>query len=116
MPQVQTAESVLAAHRDRLRPVDRMIPEADALPEPGEGDELLEVDGAQGLLTHTRVDADALEAVLGPLDRWELTPGSPGPTRWPLCSRAGSSTCGATRNAPVRTPWPPSSGPAATWP
>ncbi|MFI0820787.1 GNAT family N-acetyltransferase [Streptomyces sp. NPDC021098] len=89
MPQHQTAESVLTAHRDRLRPVDRMIPEAAALPEPAEGQEVLEADGAYGMLTHTRVAPDTLEAVLGPLDRWELEPRVCGPeemaallTRW----------------------------------
>ncbi|MFJ7150394.1 GNAT family N-acetyltransferase [Streptomyces sp. NPDC100445] len=79
MHQGKTADSVLAAHRDRLRPVDRMIPEADPLPEPADGQDILEVDGAHGLLTHTRVAADELEAVLGPLDRWELTPRVDGP-------------------------------------
>ncbi|MGV9559629.1 GNAT family N-acetyltransferase [Streptomyces sp. NPDC003401] len=111
MPQVQTAESVLAAHRDRLRPVDRMIPEADALPEPGHGEELLEVDGAQALLTHTRVDPDALEAVLGPLDRWELTPRVAGPdemaallTRWQEHLRNHPERPGADSMAAVE--WP----------
>ncbi|MEU8470738.1 GNAT family N-acetyltransferase [Streptomyces sp. NPDC029006] len=79
MHQGKTAESVLAAHRDRLRPVDRMIPEADPLPGPADGQEMLEVGGAHGLLTHVRVAADELEAVLGPLDRWELAPRVCGP-------------------------------------
>ncbi|MFD7499502.1 GNAT family N-acetyltransferase [Streptomyces sp. NPDC059850] len=79
MPQGQTAESVLTAHRDRLRPVDRWIPEAAPLPEPADGQELLEADGAYGLLTHTQVKVDSLEAVLGPLDRWELEPRVSGP-------------------------------------
>ncbi|MFF7656552.1 GNAT family N-acetyltransferase [Streptomyces sp. NPDC007983] len=89
MFQRQMASSVLAVHCDRLRPVDRLIPRAAALPEPSGGQELLEVEGAYGLLTHTRVGVDSLEAVLGPLDRWELEPRVCGPegmaallTRW----------------------------------
>lgn len=111
MPQGQIAESVLAAHRDRMRPVDRMIPEADALPQPTDGQELLEVDGAQGLLDHTHVDPDALEAVLGPLDRWELTPRVSGPdemaallTRWQQHMESHSQRPGADSMAAVE--WP----------
>ncbi|UFR06958.1 GNAT family N-acetyltransferase [Streptomyces sp. Go40/10] len=111
MPQGQTAESVLAAHRDRLRPIDRMIPEAGALPDPSDGEELLEVSGAQGLLTHTRVDPDALEAVLGPLDRWELTPRVSGPdemaallTRWQQYMESHPERPGADSMAAVE--WP----------
>ncbi|GAA4011760.1 GNAT family N-acetyltransferase [Streptomyces marokkonensis] len=111
MPQVQTAEAVLAAHRDRLRPVDRLIPEAAALPEPGEGEEILEAEGAQGHLTHVRVDPEALEAVLGPLDRWELTPRVASPeamaallTRWQDHMRSHPQAPGADSMAAVE--WP----------
>ncbi|HKD96720.1 MAG TPA: GNAT family N-acetyltransferase [Micromonosporaceae bacterium] len=67
----RTAASVLAAHRDRLRDIDPLLPEAGPLPSPGEADTLLAVDGAVGLSRRILLDPDDVQATWGALDqRW----------------------------------------------
>jgi len=63
--------AVLAAHRDRLRAVDPLVPTAPPLPEPGVGGTVLSVPGALGVERYTRLDPTALDATWSELEqRW----------------------------------------------
>jgi GNAT superfamily N-acetyltransferase len=68
-----SAGAVLAAHRDRLRGIDPLLPETGPLPEAGPSDTPLAAPSAVGVERRVVIGPDDLQATWGALDqRWLL--------------------------------------------
>jgi hypothetical protein len=63
--------AVVLAHRERMRSLDVLLPEAGPFPDPGDGDAIVRAEGGLGLARRRLVDPDSLPAAWMALDqRW----------------------------------------------